>query len=112
MPAMSYRIILPLLAACCLGAAAPAQAPMQELIIRNHRFEPAELRLQAGQRASVHIRNLDPTAEEFDSTALKVEKVIPGFSEGVVHLNSLPAGRYPFIGEFHRDTAQGVVVAQ
>ncbi|MBV9786025.1 MAG: cupredoxin domain-containing protein [Acidisphaera sp.] len=106
------RIILPVVAGCCLAATGPTPAPMQELEIRNHQFEPPELHLKAGEPASIHVRNLDPTVEEFGSSALNVEKVIPGNSEAVVHLRRVPAGRYPFMGEFHPDTAQGVVVGQ
>ncbi len=53
-----------------------------------------------------------PTAEEFDSSALKVEKVVPGHSQGVVRIGPLPPGKYPFIGEYHESTAKGVVIAE
>lgn len=33
-------------------------------------------------------------------------------SEGVVRLRALDPGRYPFMGEYHADTAMGVVVAE
>ncbi len=52
------------------------------------------------------------TAEEFDSTALKVEKVVAGNSSGNVRIRALAPGRYPFMGEYHSATAQGVVVAK
>jgi hypothetical protein len=48
------------------------------LVIRDHKFEPAEIRVPAGKRVSIYVSNEDATPEEFDSTALKVEKVIPG----------------------------------
>ena len=50
-------------------------------------------------------------AEEFDSTALKVEKVIAGGKSGWVRIRSLERGRYPFVGEYHQDTARGEVIA-
>ena len=56
--------------------------------------------------------NRDDTAEEFDSTSLKVEKVIAGRGEAVVRLRSLDPGTYPFIGEYHSDTAKGNVIAE
>src|SRR3954453_13585647 len=55
-----------------------AGAQELRLVIRNHIFEPAELRVPAGKRVSLSISNEDPTPEEFDSSALKVEKDIPG----------------------------------
>jgi hypothetical protein len=54
---------------------------------------------------------MDGAAEEFDSAALKVEKVVPGHESGSVRLRPLAPGRYPFMGEYHADTARGVVIA-
>ncbi len=51
-------------------------------------------------------------AEEFESTALKVEKVIAGERKGTVRLRPLDPGRYPFIGEYHADTAQGTIIVE
>ena len=82
------------------------------LIIRNHKFEPEEIRVPAGKRVSIYVSNEDATPEEFDSTALKVEKVIPAKSKGLVRIGPLEPGRYEFIGEFHADTAKGVVIAE
>ena len=91
----------------------PAGDPVkQELVISNHRFDPAQIEVPAGQAVVIHVRNLDPTAEEFDSSALKVEKVIGGHGEGLVHVHPLAAGRYEFVGEYHPGTARGVVVAK
>jgi hypothetical protein len=82
------------------------------LVIRDHKFEPAEIRVPAGKRVSIYVSNEDATPEEFDSTALKVEKVIPGKSKGLVRIGPLTPGRYEFIGEFNADTAKGVVIAE
>jgi plastocyanin len=93
-------------------ASALALAQDFNLVIRNHKFEPAEIRVPAGKRVSIYVSNEDATPEEFDSTALKVEKVIPGKSKGLVRIGPLDPGRYEFIGEFHADTAKGVVIAE
>jgi hypothetical protein len=92
------------------GAAAAAQE--YNLVIRDHKFEPAEIRIPAGKRVSIYVTNDDATPEEFDSSALKVEKVIPGKSKGLVRIGPLAPGRYDFIGEFNADTAKGVVIAE
>ena len=91
-----------------------AQALAQEfnLVIRNHKFEPQEIRVPAGKRVSIYVTNEDPTPEEFESTALKVEKVIPAKSKGLVRIGPLAPGRYEFIGDFNADTAKGVVIAE
>jgi plastocyanin len=101
------------LAVLALSAAADvAVAQELNLVIRDHKFEPEELRVPAGKRVSIYVSNEDATPEEFDSTALKVEKVIPGKSKGLVRIGPLEPGRYEFIGEFHADTAKGVVIAE
>lgn len=82
------------------------------ITIRNHRFEPTELHVPAGKRITLTIVNADPLSEEFDSSALKVEKVIAGNSQGVVHISPLNPGHYSFIGEYHDDTAKGEVIAE
>jgi hypothetical protein len=68
--------------------------------------------VKAGQPNVIALTNNDDTAEEFDSTALKVEKVVAGHSSGNVRLRPLSPGKYSFIGEYHSDTAQGVVIAE
>jgi plastocyanin len=82
------------------------------LTIRDHRFEPAELRVPANQAATLTVKNLDPTPEEFESKSLRIEKVIPGNSEATFTLRPLKPGRYKFEGEFHDDTAKGEVIAE
>ncbi|SRR5712691_2143723 len=89
-----------------------AAAQEFNLVIRNHKFEPEEIRVPAGKRVSIYVSNEDASPEEFDSSALKVEKVIPGKSKGLVRIGPLAPGRYEFIGEFHADTAKGVVIAE
>jgi hypothetical protein len=89
-----------------------AAAQEYNLVIRNNKFEPEEIRVPARRRVSIYVSNEDATPEEFDSTALKVEKVIPGKSKGLVRIGPLEPGRYEFIGEFHADTAKGVVIAE
>jgi plastocyanin len=95
-------------------AALSAAALAQEfsLVIRDHKFEPAEIRVPAGKRVIISISNEDATPEEFDSAALKVEKVIPGKSKATVRIGPLTPGRYEFVGEFHSETAKGVVIAE
>jgi hypothetical protein len=90
------------------------QALAQEfnLVIRNHQFEPQELRVPAGKRVSIYVANEDATPEEFESATLKVEKIIPGKSKGLVRIGPLAPGRYEFIGEFNADTAKGVIIAE
>ena len=82
------------------------------LVIRDHRFEPAEIKVPSGKRVVISISNEDATPEEFESGALKVEKVIAGKSKATVRVGPLKPGRYEFIGEYHADTAKGVLIAE
>ncbi len=92
--------------------AAPGRADDYVLTIKDHQFTPAEIKVPANQRVAITVVNEDATAEEFDSGALKVEKVVAGKSKGVVRIGPLKPGRYPFIGEYHEATAKGVVIAE
>jgi plastocyanin domain-containing protein len=82
------------------------------LTIQNHVYTPAEIHIPAGKPAILDVENKDPMAEEFDSSALQIEKVIPGGRKGIVRIKPLDAGHYPFIGEYHSDTAKGVLIAE
>lgn len=95
-----------------VGVASHAADPEMLLTIKNHRFEPAELKVPAGQRIKLVVHNQDTTPEEFDSKPLKSEKVIPGGTKASVFIGPLKPGRYLFAGEYHEDTAQGAVIAE
>jgi plastocyanin len=106
-------IFLILAALAASGASARAEETYSATItIHDHRFEPAELHVPAGKRISLTVVNADPLSEEFDSSALKVEKVIAGKSQGVVHISPLSPGSYDFIGEYHEATAKGRMIAE
>jgi len=104
------RLVLAVLAAV-LATPSFAEGPIA-VSIKDHKFSPATITVKANTPTVLSIRNEDATAEEFDSAALKVEKVIAGNGQGDVHLRPLAPGKYPFMGEYHSDTAQGVVIAQ
>lgn len=107
------RRLLPLALLALAPGLATADAPTQVTTkIAGHRFTPAEIRVPANTPVVLTIANADGSPEEFDSPALNVEKVVPGHSSGVVHLHPLKPGRYPYTGEYHSDTAFGVVIAQ
>ena len=99
----------------CALCAAPVQAsePVAvQLAIQDHRFVPAELKVPAGQKIKLVIENRDDSAEEFESHELNREKIVGPKATISVFIGPLEPGRYPFFGEFHLETAQGVVVAE
>lgn len=82
------------------------------IVIKDHRFSPAEIKIPAGTKVKLVIDNQDATPEEFESHDLNREKVIAGKSKGTVFIGPLKAGNYPFVGEFNEATAKGVIIAE
>lgn len=82
------------------------------LTIKDHLFDPAELKVPAGQKIKLVVKNEDTTPEEFESKALKREKVVAGKSRISLSIGPLDAGVYDFVGEFHEATAKGRIVAE
>jgi Cupredoxin-like domain len=82
------------------------------VIIKNHRFEPAEIKVPANQRIKLVVHNQDNTPEEFDSRKLSREKLIPANSKIAIFIGPLKPGRYEFLGEYNVNTATGVVIAE
>jgi plastocyanin len=103
------KILLLLLLFPLAGFAADASFTVQ---IREHRFQPAEIRVPAGQKIRLLVENKDATPEEFESHSLNREKVIAGNASAIIRIGPLQPGRYSFFGEFHEDTAQGVLIAE
>ena len=111
---MNYKTHL-ILAAALLAFPLPAvlaNSVTYLLTIKDHQFNPAELKIPAGQKIKLTVHNLDSTPEEFESYELNREKIIPGGQSTSIYIGPLEAGRYPFFGEFHQDTAQGVIVTE
>ena len=82
------------------------------VVVQGHVFQPPEIVIPADTRVKLVVENRDSTPEEFDSYALNREKVIAGKSAATIYIGPLRPGRYPFIGEFHADSAKGAVVAK
>jgi high-affinity iron transporter len=100
-----------LLAALISGAPA-AKAEELTIAFRNHRFEPARLEVPAHQKFKLLVKNDDATADEFESAELNREKLVPPGQTITVFLGPLEPGEYKFFGDFHQDTAKGVLIAK
>jgi hypothetical protein len=101
-----------LLLALLLPFASYADDEVFSLIIKDHRFQPAEISIPAGKKVKLLVENQDATPEEFESHSLNREKMIAGKSKATIYIGPLAPGRYSFEGEFNPKTAQGVIVAQ
>ena len=99
------------LAATALPAIAN-DPPEVRLVIRDHRFVPAEPIVPANIKFKLIVVNEDATPEEFESHELNREKVATGHATIPIYISPLKPGRYPFFGDFHSDTAQGALLAK
>jgi heme/copper-type cytochrome/quinol oxidase subunit 2 len=93
------------------GQTAEALAEVS-LTITEHRFQPEDIHVKAGAPFILIVTNQDPTAEEFESPELRLEKVIPAGKTVRLKMPALKAGTYRFFGEFHARTAQGRLVVE
>jgi high-affinity iron transporter len=99
--------------AALLAASSPARADdLPVLVFHNHRFEPAHIEVPAHQKFRLQVKNTDDTADEFESVDLNREKLVAPGQTITVFLGPLDPGAYKFFGDFHQDTAQGVLVAK
>lgn len=88
------------------------EKPEFTLVIKDHKFQPAELTIPAGKKVVLIVDNQDPTPEEFESHELNREKVIPGNTKAKIFVGPLEPGTYPFFGEFHMDSALGKLIVK
>jgi len=95
-----------------LAATVNAEREEYRLVLKNHRFSPAELQVPANRLLLLVIENKGASAEEFDSLDLHREKIIAAGKTAKIKIGPLKVGSYRFVGAFHPDTAQGVVIAK
>jgi hypothetical protein len=101
------------LAVACFGAAGRAEdAVTVAVMLKDHRFSPAEPTAPAGKPFVLEVTNLDATPSEFESKVLRVEKPIVGGGKITVRLLPLAPGRYRFYDDYHEATAEGFLVVK
>jgi plastocyanin len=95
-----------------LPVASWAEITEATIVIKNHRFDPAEITLPAGKKLKLVIDNQDATPEEFESHDLRREKVVAGNSKATLWIGPLKPGTYSFVGEYHEVTAKGTLIVK
>jgi hypothetical protein len=100
--------------AVVLLAAAGVARALDEipLTIENNRFSPEQITVKAGAPFVLVVSNKDTAPEEFESKELRIEKVVPAGKTLRINVRALKPGTYPFIGEYHQQTAKGRIVAE
>lgn len=94
------------------ASVARADDPPLVLTFHNHRFEPSRIEVPAHQKFKLLVKNTDDTADEFESADLNREKLVSPGQTITIFLGPLDPGEYKFFGDFHQDTARGVMVAK
>ena len=109
---MSRLALLSLALMPAMATSALAQDPAYTLVIKDHQFQPTEIEVPAGQKIALTVKNNDSTPEEFESTELRREKVVPGGEQITVYIGPLKPGKYEFFGDFNPKTARGHIIAK
>jgi hypothetical protein len=103
-------------AACAIAilAGSPSQAQQAtdlQVTYSKGQFQPSELSAPADKPITLRVKNLDAKAMEFESKALRVEKVVAANSEGVINVRALKPGRYEFFDDFN-EKARGALTVK
>ena len=111
---MMKRLILAALGAVVTLQASPLRAQQAteiNLTYSKGQFQPAQVSAPADKPITFRVKNLDAKAMEFESTSLRVEKVVAAGSEGVINVRALKPGRYEFYDDFN-EKARGALTVQ
>jgi len=92
--------------------AAPVAAddPSVAITLKDNQFVPSEVRVPAGVKVKLVVRNDNPVAAEFESVELHREKVVTPSQQINVFVGPLDPGRYEFFDDFHPQTRGHLVV--
>ena len=77
----------------------------------NGQFQPSEVSVPADRPVMFRVKNMDVKAMEFESKALRVEKVVAANSDGIINVRALKPGRYEFYDDFN-EQARGALKVQ
>jgi uncharacterized protein (DUF58 family) len=83
-----------------------------EVVARDGRLFPERLEVPAGVKLKLTLRNDGKVPVEFESTDLRVEKVLAPGARSFVVIHPLKPGNYPFVDEFHPDTGKLLLIAK
>jgi hypothetical protein len=107
----AFLVAAPMLLAL-VGTAVASDLPEYTLVVRNHVYQPSELKVPADTKFKIIVRNEDATPEEFESTDFNREKIVLPNSSITVYVGPLRAGNYGFFGDFHQATAKGRLIVE
>lgn len=111
---MKRTLVLAALVLIGLLQASPSRAQQAteiQLTYSKGQFQPSQVSAPADQPIVFRVKNLDAKAMEFESTSLRVEKVVAANSQGVINVRALKPGRYEFYDDFN-DKARGALTVR
>jgi len=101
-----------LLSAVAAGASTAQELHTVSVTIRQGRLHPETLEVPALIRFKIVVHNAGPGPAEFESRALRLEKVLaPGATSFVVVAPQTP-GSYDMFDEFHPDIGKGRILVK
>jgi hypothetical protein len=108
-----YVVLVALLAMAMgfVGAASAADVEVP-LVLEKNRWQPEVIKVKAGAPFVLVITNKDKGPEELDMLSPRIEKVIPAGKTVRLKMPALKPGKYPFVGEYHSETAKATIVAE
>ncbi len=106
------RKILVLVAALASASPAFADDSSLQLTLKDHKFSAAETSAPAGKPLTLMVTNQDSTPAEFESKALRVEKIVPAGGTVTLRVHALAPGRYQFFDDYHEDTTSGFLIVK
>ena len=109
-PPTSAMIVLSAAMTAAWVANAAAVETVQ-LTLQQHRFMPSEATAPAGERFRIEVTNQDATPSEFESSELRLEKIVPPATKVTMSAGPLKPGTYRFFDDYHPETATGTITA-
>ncbi len=104
--------VLAFMSVAAMAVTAHAEAtPEFHLVLQDHKFEPATLKVPADTKFKVLVTNRNATPSEFESTDFNREKIVLPNATVTVFVGPLAKGSYKFYDDFNHATT-GVLVAE
>jgi hypothetical protein len=97
------------LTVCALALRPSLAAEPVTLTLKDHRFTPDQVTAPAGERFRIEVSNQDATPSEFESSDLRIEKIVVAGGRISVMAGPLKPGAYKFFDDYHPDSAIGTL---
>lgn len=106
-----WSIVVGFAGAAAMAGAHAEAAREYHLVLQNHKFEPATLKVPANTKLKVLVTNRNATPSEFESADFNREKIVLPDSTITVFVGPLAKGRYKFFDDFDHATT-GVLIVE